>query len=109
MALEKEEILQALKEVYDPEIPVDIVNLGLVYDIAVEERRINLKITTTAPGCPVGNLIAAQIKKVIRELAEVDLALHGEPIPEVAVEIVYEPLWDMHRLSEDGKKMLGSG
>lgn len=107
MALEKEDILQALKEVYDPEIPVDIVNLGLVYEIRVEKGRIHVKITTTAPGCPVANLISAQIKKLIRDLTEVDLALHGEPIPEIGVDTVYDPPWDVHRLARRAGRCWG--
>jgi metal-sulfur cluster biosynthetic enzyme len=107
MGLDKEKILAALKQVYDPEIPVDIVNLGLVYDIGVEQGRVNVKITTTAPGCPVGNFIAAQIKQVIRELAEVDDATRGEEIPEIVVEIVHDPPWDMNKVSEEGRRALG--
>jgi len=107
MALNKEEILQALKQVYDPEIPVDIVNLGLVYEVQIEKELVYVKITTTAPGCPVGNLIAGQIKKVIRHLSEVDLAVSGAAVPEIVVETVYDPPWEMNRVSEEGRKMLG--
>ena len=85
MALGKEEILEALKQIYDPEIPVDIVNLGLVYEVRVERELVYVKITTTAPGCPVGNFIAGEIKQVIRDLAEVDLTVNGEQIPDVVV------------------------
>ena len=55
MALVKEEIFEALKQAYDPEIPVDIVNLGLVYEVRVEKGLLYVKITTTAPDCPVSN------------------------------------------------------
>jgi len=55
--LSKEEILEALKQVYDPEIPVDIVNLGLVYEVRVETGLVYVKITTTSPGCPLVNII----------------------------------------------------
>lgn len=101
--LDKEKILQALKGVYDPETPVDIVNLGLVYEIRVEKGLVYVKMTTTAPGCPVGNLISAQIKKVIHNLAKVDLA----EIPVIIVENVYDPPWDMHKVSDEGRRMLG--
>lgn len=107
MALAKEEILEVLKQVYDPEIPVDIVNLGLVYEVRVERGLVYVKMTTTAPGCPVANFIGGEIKRVIHDLAEVDHAFSGEAFPEVIVETVYDPPWDMRRVSEEGKRMLG--
>jgi metal-sulfur cluster biosynthetic enzyme len=103
MALGRDEILEALKRVYDPEIPVDIVNLGLVYDICAESESVHVKITTTATGCPVANYIAGEIKRVIHALAESG----GEPSPEVTVETVYDPPWSMEKMSEEGRRILG--
>ena len=87
-----------MKQVYDPEIPVDIVNLGLIYEIAIAEGRVDVKMTTTAPGCPVGNFIAAEVERVIRKI---------EGVGEVHVELVYDPPWKMEMVSEEGRRMLG--
>ncbi len=98
MALDKETILELLKQVYDPEIPVDIVNLGLIYEIAIAEGRVDVKMTTTASGCPVGNFIAAEVERVVRKI---------EGVGEVHVELVYDPPWNMEMVSEEGRRMLG--
>lgn len=98
MVLQKEEVLDALKHVYDPEIPVDIVNLGLVYEVFIDGGRVDVQMTTTAPGCPVGNLIAAEAERAIRNL---------EGVEEVQVKLVYDPPWNMDRVSEQGRKLLG--
>ena len=68
MTVQKAEVFEALKQVYDPEIPADIVNLGLVYEVLVDDDRVVVKMTTTAPGCPVGNYIVAQAKRTIERL-----------------------------------------
>lgn len=108
MPLTKEEILEALRNVYDPEIPVDIVNLGLVYDVQIADGVVHVKMTTTASGCPVGNLIAAEAKKAIGKLAETECLLpRQESMPEIEIELVYDPPWDEARVSEDGRRMLG--
>ena len=98
MALDKETILELLKQVYDPEIPVDIVNLGLIYEIAIAEGTVDVKMTTTASGCPVGNFIAAEVERVVRKI---------EGVGEVHVELVYDPPWNMEMVSEEGRRMLG--
>ena len=98
MAVEKEEIYDALKRVYDPEIPVDVVNLGLVYDVSIDDDRIAVKMTTTASGCPVGNYIAAQAKQAIARL---------EGVKEVDVELVYDPPWQESMITEEGRRILG--
>lgn len=98
MAVEKEEVYDALKRVYDPEIPVDVVNLGLVYDVSIDGDRIAVKMTTTASGCPVGNYIVAQAKRAIGRV---------EGVKEVEVELVYDPPWQESMISEEGRRMLG--
>jgi len=100
MALEKEKILEALKQVYDPEIPVDIVNLGLIYDVAIEEGAVNVRMTTTAPGCPVGEFMAAAAERVLRALAGVK---------EVHVELVHDPPWSPELMSPEARETLGIG
>ena len=98
MAVDKEAILETLKGVYDPEIPVDVVNLGLIYEVNVDGDRVDLKMTTTAPGCPMGNYIAGQAERVLRKL---------DGVGEVHVEMVYDPPWSLDRVSEEGRRALG--
>lgn len=98
MAVEKEEIFDALKRVYDPEIPVDVVNLGLVYEVLVDDDRVAVKMTTTASGCPVGNYIVAQAKRAIGRL---------EGVKEIDVELVYDPPWQESMITEEGRRLLG--
>lgn len=100
MAVDRETILEALKVVYDPEIPIDIVNLGLIYEIKVDGSRVDVKMTTTAPGCPMGNYIAGQAERVLRKL---------EGVEEVHVAMVFDPPWSPDRVSEEGKRALGLG
>ena len=100
MALSKEGILEALKQVYDPEIPVDVVNLGLIYEVEIDGGKVKVSMTTTAPGCPVGSLIAAQAQRAIRRI---------EGVEEVDVDLVYDPPWSMEMVSEEGRRMLGWG
>jgi len=95
----KEKILEVLSDVYDPEIPIDIVNLGLIYDIDVkEEGNVNVKMTMTAPGCPSSAQIAAESQMLIE-------GIRG--VKEATIEIVWDPPWDPSRMSEDAKKGLG--
>ena len=98
MAVDREAILEALKRVYDPEIPVDVVNLGLIYEVNVDGGRVDVKMTTTAPGCLMGNYIAGQAERVLRKL---------EGVGEVHVEMVYDPPWSLDRVSEEGRRALG--
>ncbi len=98
MALNKEVVLDALKQVYDPEIPVDIVNLGLIYEVKIDGGKVDVKMTTTAPGCPVGNFIAAEAKRAISKM---------EGVGEVHVELVYDPPWSMDMVTKEGREMLG--
>ena len=94
----KEEILEALKEVYDPEIPVDIVNLGLVYNVKIDDGKVKILMTLTAVGCPVGPLIVDMVKLRLLKL---------EGVNEVEVELTYDPPWTPDKMSEEAKKKLG--
>jgi metal-sulfur cluster biosynthetic enzyme len=98
VAVEKEQVYDALKRVYDPEIPADIVNLGLVYDVLVDGDRIAVKMTTTASGCPVGNYLVDQAKRAIGRV---------QGVKDVQVELVYDPPWQESMISEEGRRMLG--
>ena len=98
MAVEREEILEALKRVYDPEIPVDVVNLGLVYELLVDDGKVIVKMTTTASGCPVGNYLVVQAKRAIERL---------EGVKEIDVELIYDPPWQESMITEEGRRILG--
>ena len=97
--VEKEEIIEALRTVYDPEIPINLVDLGLIYDVAVNgENNVYVQMTLTFPGCGMGPQIAQQAEWAISELDDVE---------DVNVDIVFDPPWDPERITEDGKKLLG--
>jgi FeS assembly SUF system protein len=87
-------VVEALKTVYDPEIPVDIYELGLIYDIAISpvEGKVAIKMTLTAPGCPVAGSMPQMVQDAIR--AQVP------GVNEVDVELVWDPPWDFTRMSE---------
>jgi len=97
-SLNKEKVIEALKEVYDPEIPVNIVDLGLIYEVEIDNGEVDVKMTFTAAGCGMGPYIAQQAEWAISELEEVE---------DVNVDIVFEPPWDPEKITEDGKKLLG--
>jgi metal-sulfur cluster biosynthetic enzyme len=96
--LNEELIYEALRDVYDPEIPVNIVDLGLVYGVDIEESDVKVKMTLTFAGCGMGPYIAQQAEWRIAEIDDVD---------DVEVDIVFEPPWNPEMISEDGKKELG--
>jgi FeS assembly SUF system protein len=92
-------IVEVLKTVYDPEIPVDIYELGLIYDIIVDaERRVLVKMTLTSPACPSAQQIPSEARYKIKALPEVTDAW---------VEIVWDPPWSKDRMSETAKLQLG--
>jgi metal-sulfur cluster biosynthetic enzyme len=87
-----------LKNVYDPEIPINIVDLGLIYDVQIAEGDIFVQMTLTAPGCGMGPFIAQQAEWAISEL---------DGVEDVQVEMTFDPPWSPDLISEDGKKLLG--
>lgn len=96
-------VWQALKTCFDPEIPVNIVDLGLVYDLAIEKtgaggHAIDVKMTLTAPGCGMGPVIAEDARQKIAALPTVESA---------KVHIVWDPVWAPQMISEEGRKILG--
>jgi metal-sulfur cluster biosynthetic enzyme len=96
--LTQDTVLEALKDVYDPEIPVNVVDLGLIYDCAVEDGDVTVKMTLTFAGCGMGPYIAQQAEWRIAEM---------EGVEDVEVEMVYEPPWSPDMITEDGKAQLG--
>ncbi|MCP4229292.1 MAG: metal-sulfur cluster assembly factor [bacterium] len=99
MALTEEKIYEQLKTVYDPEIPVvSIVDLGLIYEVAVNNSKVDVKMTLTAPGCPMAGFIANMAKEALEKMDEVD---------EANVEVVFDPPWNPGLMTDEGKKLLG--
>ena len=96
--INKDDVLDALKDVYDPEIPVNIVDLGLVYGVAVDNNDVDVQMTLTFAGCGMGPYIAQQADWRLAEI---------EGIDEVNVELVFDPPWNPEMITEDGKKLLG--
>lgn len=98
----EEQVWNQLKGVYDPEIPVDIVNLGLVYDCGIVEEdgktTVAVKMTLTAPGCGMGPVIAADAQAKIMTIDGID---------DATVELVWDPAWNQEMISEEGRMKLG--
>jgi metal-sulfur cluster biosynthetic enzyme len=94
----KDEVLAALRTVYDPEIPVNVVDLGLIYDVQVKESDVYVQMTLTFPGCGMGPYIGQQAEWAIQELDGVD---------EVQIELVFDPPWSPDLISEEARNQLG--
>lgn len=92
------DILEALKVVRDPEIPVNVVDLGLIYNLEIgDEGDVDIQMTLTSPGCPVQDMIQADT-----ELA----AMKVEGVQKVKVEFVWSPPWSPQKMTDDGKKQM---
>lgn len=95
-----EKVLEALKTCYDPEIPVNIVDLGLIYDVKIEEGNVvKIKMTLTAPGCPVGFFLNEQVKEAVMAACP--------SVSRVEVELVFDPPWTPDRMSDEARAILG--
>jgi len=92
-------IIEKLKDVYDPEIPVNIYDLGLVYNVDVDDNsKANIIMTLTAPGCPVADMLVEDTRQA---------ALAVEGITDALVELTFEPPWDKSMMSEEARLELG--
>lgn len=101
--LNEKDVWDTLKTCYDPEIPVNIVDLGLVYDLVIEptpsgKSKIQVKMTLTAPGCGMGTVIAGDAQQKILDLPGVE---------EASVEIVWDPPWHQSMITAEGRRILG--
>ena len=90
----KNKIIEEIRKIYDPELPVNIYELGLIYDIKVEGRKAEIKMTLTTPNCPVAESLPKEVKDSIMEIKEVT---------NVDLELVWEPPWDKSMMSEAAK------
>ena len=95
----KDQVVAALKTVYDPEMPVNIYELGLIYDTAVDAQgQAAIRMTLTAPNCPVAGSLPADVERAVR-------AVPG--VTDVKLELTFDPPWSKDRMSEAAKLMLG--
>ena len=91
----KNRVIEAVKKIYDPEIPVNIYELGLIYKIEVDEKnKINIDMTLTSPNCPVAESLPNEVKENIKKV---------EGVSDVNLNLVWEPPWDKDKMSEAAK------
>ena len=90
----KEKIIAEIKTIYDPEIPVNIYDLGLIYDVQVDNKKAKIKMTLTTPNCPVAESLPRDVKNV---------AMQVEEIEDVDLELVWDPPWTKDMMSEAAK------
>ena len=95
----KDSVVTALKGVFDPEIPVNIYDLGLIYDIAInDDKQVNIQMTLTSPGCPVAQTFPGTVEQAVNQV---------EGVKDCTVELVWEPPWTNERMSEVARLELG--
>ena len=94
----REAIVRALRGVFDPEIPVNIYEMGLIYDVEIDGGRVDVKMTLTSPACPVAGTLPGEVEAKIEGIPGVEAA---------AVEIVWDPVWNPGMMSEAAKLELG--
>ena len=95
----KEAVIVALKGVFDPEIPVNIYDLGLIYDVIInEDRHVDIKMTLTTPGCPVAQTFPGTVEQAVNNV---------EGVSDCVVELVWEPPWSQDRMTEAARLELG--
>ncbi|KXB98205.1 MAG: FeS assembly SUF system protein [Chlorobi bacterium NICIL-2] len=95
----KERVIEALRTVYDPEIPVNIYDLGLVYEVSTsDEGDVSIVMTVTAPNCPVADSLPKEVERVVRDV---------EGVRSVNVQLTFDPPWDMSMIPEHVKLELG--
>jgi FeS assembly SUF system protein len=99
MAELRPKVIEALKRVFDPEIPVNVYELGLVYDVLIDaDRKVGVRMTLTAPACPAAQTLPGEVR---------DAAKGVEGVAGAKVEIVFEPPWSMERMTDAAKLQLG--
>ena len=90
----KDKIIEEIKKIYDPEIPINIYDLGLIYDVQVDKKKAKIKMTLTSPNCPVAESLPKEVK---------DSAMQLEEIEDVDLELVWDPPWKKDMMSEAAK------
>jgi len=93
----EEAVYAVLKSIYDPEIPVNIVDLGLIYGLKIEGDHVEILMTLTMPGCPMGAYIVREVEEKVKGI---------EGVNSVKVDITLDPPWSINRITEEGKNIL---
>ncbi len=91
------DVMELLKEVIDPEVEINIVDLGLIYDVTIEDKQINITMTLSTPSCPIGDSIVMNVMEIVQS---------SYPEHEINANLVFEPKWDPSRITDEGKKHL---
>jgi len=94
----KKQVLEKLKEVYDPEMPINVVDLGFIREVKVKDDKVEIKMTLTNPFCPMHSMITEEVKDAIEKIKDVK---------GVKVELVFDPPWSPDDISEEAKKKFG--
>ncbi len=96
--IQEEDVMEALRDCYDPEIPVNVVDLGLIYEVAIQPPRVDVKMTLTAIGCPMAPEVMTEVRERLLQIPGVE---------EAGVELVYDPPWTPERMTEEARWELG--
>ena len=94
----KEDVMKALRKCYDPEIGINLVDLGLIYDVKVDGNKVHIKMTLTSPGCPMHSFLAQDVQDKVKNI---------KGVKEVKVDLVWDPPWTPERMAKDARKKLG--
>ena len=94
----REQIMDVLKAVVDPEVHINIVDMGLVYEVEQQDKLIHVQMTLTSPGCPYGPYLLHQVKDTLKQM---------KGIEDATIEVVWEPIWGPEKMSEEAKLELG--
>ncbi len=97
-AVSEKDVLDALRNVLDPELGINIVDLGLIYEVKVNGKKVNVKMTFTTPACPLLQYIVSDVEEKVGKT---------EGVEEVVVQLTWDPPWNPDRISAEGKKQLG--
>jgi len=98
MNITTEQVRSALTDVIDPELGLNVVDLGLIYNIGIEENKISIDMTLTTPGCPLAGMLAGSVEQALRD---------AFPETDVEVSIVWDPPWSPEMISEEARSQLG--
>ena len=96
--INKDEIIEILKQCYDPEIPIDLWNLGLIYEIIIKENNINITMSLTTPGCTMGQYMSDDIKSKVESV---------DGINNATVEVTFDPPWEPEMMTDEARIKLG--
>lgn len=95
----EQQVVEAIRSVFDPEIPVNVYDLGLIYDIEIDAHsKVHIRMTLTAPACPVAGILPGQVEAAVKQV---------EGIEDAEVELVWDPPWSQDRMSEEAQLTLG--